>query len=395
MCAVLLASVLAPLAVFTAAPPVAPLARNALYEGNSRFAAKLYAQLRAREGNLCFSPYSLSSALAMVSAGARGDTLNQLQSALDFPPQEQLHPGMRALRLDLASRQRKGLELSVANAYWAQEGFAISPVLNATLRAYYAAKMENVDFAGEPQVSRLMINRWVSLQTRRKVDGLFPEGSITPLTRLVLANGTYFKGDWARKFQAKNTQPAAFRTPVGKVTVHMMNEHEWFPYATTAASRVVELPYVGEELSLAVAIPQSGKKLADVEKELVEGKLAAVLAKKLPRQKLDLYLPRFKVSSSLELPAVMRKLGAVDVFGDRADLSGINGKKDLYLSALVQKAMLEVNEEGSEAAAGSGGGIAPRSRTEFTVNQPFVFLLRDRKTQTVLFMGRVVDPTKG
>src|SRR5262249_35988806 len=183
----------------------------------------------------------------------------------------------------------------------------------------------------------------VFLKTGRKVDGLFPEGSITARTRLVLANGTYFKGDWARKFKAGKTKDAAFRAPTGKVTVPMMNDHGYFPYGTTDASRLVELPYVGEELSLAIALPRADKKLADVEKELVEGKLFAALAKTLPRQKVDLYLPRFKVSSSLELPAVLRKLGAVDVFGEKADLSGVNGKKDPSLSALVQRGRLESN----------------------------------------------------
>jgi len=387
---VMLVAFLAPLATHAAAPPSADT--RALRVGNARFAGALYGQLSKAEGNLCFSPFSISSALGMLSAGAKGETLAQLERAMHLPPQDKLHPAMKALREGLATR-RDGIDLSVANAIWAQAGVPLRPAFTDLLKANHGAGLDMADFAQEPEVSRLMLNRWVSLHTRRKIHDLFPEGSIDPLTRLVLANAVYFKGDWSKKFDKAKTTKQTFHAPGGDVEVPTMTQYAPFAHGEAGAADVVELPFARGDLTLTIAVPKDGRKLADVERDFIDGKLLPALAR-LETTKVELSLPRFKASSALDLPAALKRMGVVDAFGPKADFSGIDGTKELELKRVFHKAVLEVNEEGGEGAAATGAVVGVRSLSRFKVDRPFLFVLRDRKSGTVLFVGRVIDPTK-
>lgn len=392
----LLLGVLAP--VFAVAPrPVGPAADPALtkpvVDGNTRFALSLYQHLRAEKGNLFFSPYSISTALALTSTGARGKTFDQMAAALHLPPRKGLAPGLAALSGELAARQGKGVQLTVDNRVWLQTGMTVQEDFRQALKTAGSA-VESADFRATPEIARDWINRRVARSTRKRITDLLPAGSITPLTRAVLANAVYFKGDWAHQFKKERTRPGNFTTPAGKVAVPFMIQTAGFGMADLDSGAVLELPYAGNELSMLIAVPHNAKTLADVERELTDGKIASLPT--LPQMQVEVRVPKFKLATSLQLPAVLRSMGMVDAFGDKADFSGIDGTQNLYLSGVYHKAFVEVNEEGTEATGATGAVIKARSKPPvFAVDQPFVFLIRDRKTGSVLFLGRVVDPTKG
>ncbi len=393
MSAFVLVAILAQQAIHAAAPPPTPAAGpRGVREGNARFAQALYAELGKGDGNLCFSPYSISAAFGMLSAGARGETLAQVEKAFHLPPQAELHPAMKALRDELARRNGKAVELLTANALWAQSGYPVLPAFNETLKASHGAEMDTADFSREPEVSRLMLNRWVALQTRRKIKDLFPEGSITPATRLVLANAVFFEAAWVKKFKVEHTKAGVFHAPAGDVQAQMMSQTGHFLTGATKASRLIELPFAGGELVLTLAAARDG--LAAVEKELASGDLLAALPT-MKDARVALRMPRFKLATSADLIPALKALGVTSLFG-KADLRGITESEPLTVSGVFHKAMIEIDEEGGRAAAATGIVIDSRSSPmKFDLDRPFLFLLRDRTTGTVLFLGRVTDPTKG
>jgi serpin B len=369
--------------------PVAEAVTKPLVEANNQFALDLYKQLRTTEGNLFFSPHSIASALTLTSAGAAGSTLEQMTRTLHTPRAGAMEM-VAALNHDLAARTGKGLVLTSVNRVWVQDGMAVRPEFRTALDAA-AAGVREAEFRTNPEVGRKMVNLWTAKQTGRQIEELLPAGSVTPLTRVVLASAVYFKGDWAQKFKTDRTRPGEFATPKGRVTVPMMTQSAPFLLGELASGPVIELPYVGDQLTMVLAVPGGEKKLADVEEEIIAGKLAAGLGEG-PRQRVEVTLPRFKLAASLQLPATLRAMGMDDAFGPTADFSGIDGSRDLYLSGVYHKAALEVNEEGSTAAAATGAVISARSKIVFRADQPFVVVIRDKKSGAILFMGRVVDP---
>lgn len=374
-------------------PSASPAVTRPVVEGNTRFALSLYKEIRAQGGNLFFSPYSISTALSLTSAGARGKTLEQMTATLHLPDQKALHPGLAALGGELASRQGKGVELTTDNRVWLQAGHPVTDSFRDALKAS-GSVVETADFKGTPEIARDWINRRVARSTRKKVTDLLPAGSVTGDTRVVLANAVYFKGDWANKFKKEKTRPGTFTGPAGKVTVPFMVQTAELGKLELESSDVLELPYAGGELSMLIAVPLADKTLANVEQELIGGKLTGL--PELPKIKVEVQLPKFKLTSSLQLPSTLRSMGMDEAFGPTADFSGIDGTKDLYLSGVFHKAFVDVNEEGTEAAASTGAVIKARSKPPvFRADQPFVFVIRDRKTGTVLFLGRVMDPSKG
>ncbi len=372
-----------------------------LVAGNTEFALDLYGALFDPEANLFCSPYSISQALAMTYAGARGDTEQQMAQALHFTlPQEQLHQAWNALDLALASRGEKTTEgqrfrLNVVNALWGQANYGFRPEFLDLLALNYGAGLRTLDFSGAPDASRETINRWVEEQTEKKIKDLLPPDSITPRTRLVLTNAIYFNAGWLYPFQPEATQDGAFHLLDGtSATVPMMHESERLGYAEGEGWQAVELPYVGDELSLVILLPEAGT-FETFARGLDSARLASML-QGLSRTQVALSLPRFTFESSLSLKDALGKLGMTQPFSMAADFTGMAARPELFIDDVYHKAFIAVDEAGTEAAAATGVVMnlkaMPTQPKEVQVDRPFIFLIRDVQSGSILFLGHVVDP---
>ena len=375
--------------------------------GNTQFALALYGRLAAREkGNLFLSPYSISSALAMTFAGARGLTQREMAAALHFPESgEALHASFGRLTQGLNALGKGGkVELSVANALWGQKGSSFLPGFIDLGRRSYGAGLSSLDFRSDPEGARAVINAWVEKETRRKIKDLVPSGALGPRTRLVLTNAVYFKGSWARQFEKAATREEPFTLPDGaKAKAPLMRQEAEFGYAETPELQALELPYSGKELSMVVVLPRKADGLPALERVLDERRLAGWLAG-LASRKVEVVLPRFKVTAAFQLNEPLIGLGMPSAFKlsevplpDEADFSGMTGGRHLFISAALHKAFVDVNEEGTEAAAATAVLMAVAESVEpptpvFRADHPFLFLIRDRRDGTVLFLGRLADP---
>lgn len=385
-------------------PDVAESELQELVEGNTAFALDLYQELRGqdREGNLFFSPYSISLALAMAYGGARGETERQMAAALHFTlAQERLHPAFNALDLAVTSRsEQEGIELNLANAFWGQLGHPFLQSYIDLLSRNYGAEIRLLDFQGTPDACREHINAWVSEKTQGKIEDLLPPGSIDPLTTLVLTNAVYFKGTWRWKFDPRLTEEGTFYLLDGsQVTVPMMEHEEVrLPYAEGRIDglryQAVELPYKGEELAMVILLPEL-EKFEQFEQALTAERLGGILNELLPRE-VHLTMPKFSFTSGFSLKDVLSQLGMPAAFSpDEADFSGMDGQRDLWIDEVYRKAFVKVNEEGTEAAAATGNVVRVTAvPIPVQVDHPFIFLIRDRATGAILFLGRVLNPAE-
>jgi len=385
-------------------PDVASSDLNTLVTGNTEFALDLYHQLQKDKGNLFFSPYSISVALAMAYAGARGATERQMADTLSFTlSQENLHPGSNALGLALArrgegavGRHGEPFRLHIANALWGQTGYSFLPQFLDLLAENYDAGMRLVDFLHNPEGSRSTINRWVSRETERKIEDLIPRDLLTPQVRLVLTNAIYFDAAWENKFKKEATRPGPFKLLDGtEVTVDMMRQFDYLAYAEGEGYQAVELPYDGGELSLVVLLPVQGG-FTEFQDSLDATRVTAIVKAIQPRE-VRLTMPRFAYESAFNLGHALRDLEMRDAFAwNVADFSGMDGTRELFIRDVVHRALVRVDEEGTEAAAATAvvvaGAGAPSHVLEVTVDRPFIFLIRDLKTGTILFLGRVLNP---
>jgi serpin B len=376
-----------------------------LVEGNSAFAFDLYRLLaeQQEEANLFYSPYSISLALAMTYAGARGETEQQMADALRFAlPQDNLHPAFNALDQELAQRgegaqgkDEKGFRLNIANAIWGQQGYAFLDAFLDTLAMNYGAGLRVLDFASAPEQSRVTINDWVSEETEGKIEDLIPQGAIDPLTRLVLTNAIYFNAAWANPFEEQATQEGPFTLLDGsQVTVPMMRQTESFGYAKGEGYQAVELPYDGREMAMVILLPDRDD--FEAFEDSLDGDRVQAIIKDLKYQQVALTLPKFEFDSRFSLNQALAALGMPGAFSSRADFAGMTGNKDLFISDVVHKAFVSVDEEGTEAAAATAVVMKLSAVAEepvlVNVDHPFVFLIRDIETGAVLFVGRVADP---
>lgn len=386
------------------APAAAPADLQSLAQGNTAFALDLYQDLHSQSGNLFYSPYSISIALAMTYAGARGETESQMADALHFDlPQATLHPAFNSLDLALRPLQppqdvpeEDRFQLNIANSLWGQQDFAFLPEFLETLALNYGAGMRLVDFQTDPDGARRTINDWVSQETREKIQNLLPEGSLDAMTRLVLANAIYFKAKWVAEFDPNSTQEADFRLLNGGVVpVPMMYATRTYGYYPGQGYQAVELPYRGGDYSMLVLLPDEGSFQA------FEARLDTALLdearQNLELQQVSLGLPKFEFESSFTLGESLPRLGMPLAFDpENADFSGMNGERDLYIGEVYHKAFVAVDEAGTEAAAATavvvGVTSAPMPAVQLTVDRPFVFLIQEKTTGTVLFMGRVLEP---
>lgn len=364
-------------------------------EGNTAFALDLYAYLAQSGGNLIFSPYSISTALAMTWAGARGVTEAEMAEVFRFTlGQERLHPVFGALQNSLQrGADLDGYEVSIANRLWGREGYPwLEPFLRVT-REDYGAELKELDFAGQTEESRLIINQWVEEKTRGKIEELFRRGVISSNTVLVLTNAIYFKGAWASPFDEDLTAAADFRVAPGvTVEVPMMQQHAEFAFFHDDEITVLRMPYEGEDLSMIFLSPNAPDGLAALEARLSPEDLTAWLAASEVVE-VDVWLPRFKFPSEFVLNDVLMEMGMPSAFTPGADFSGMNGSGGIWISTVIHKAVIEVNEEGAEAAAATGVVMTDSVKPTFNGNHPFIFLIYDHLTESVLFLGRVVDPS--
>jgi len=381
--------------------PASPRGEQAIVEGNNKFALELYGKLKDRQGNLFLSPYSISTALAMTYAGARGTTQEQMAKALQFPTptlsNEQLHNAFGGIIRQLNEAGKKGgFELVVANALWGQKDYKFLQEFLTLVKKNYDGDLKQVDFATQTEAARKTINDWVENKTKAKIKELIKPGTLDSMTRLVLTNAIYFKGKWASQFKPDKTQDASFTLLGGqKVNVPMMNQTSNFGYMETDTTQVLEMPYVNNDLSMVVLLPKKLDGVSELEGGLTSETIAGWLAK-LRKREVQVYLPRFKVTSEFELAQVLGSMGMPDAFCAKADFSGMTGNKDLFISAVVHKAYVDVNEEGTEAAAATGvamklTSIAPPPPV-FKADHPFVFLIRDNRMGSILFLGRTANP---
>jgi serpin B len=380
--------------------PVAAADRTPVVEGNNAFAFALYGQLRNRNGNLFFSPESISTALAMAYAGARGGTASEMAKTLHFTlPQPQLNPAMGALLSDL-NAVHDGYQLTVANALWAQQGYTFLDAFLQLLKTDYGAGLNQVDFKGATEAARLTINRWVEQKTQDKIKDLLQPGTLAPSTRLVLTNAIYFKGDWQTQFDKAHTRDEDFypsQTQTKKVA--FMHRESSFSYFDGGTFQLLEIPYKSKELSLVVLLPKDRSGLPALEQSLTASNTQQWLSQVVQRDKVIVALPKFKSTQQFELGGTLGAMGMAQAFSGSADFSGMTGKRDFAISEVIHKAYIDVNEEGTEAAAATAVGfraLAMRGPVEqppvFRADHPFIFLIRDNRSSSILFMGRMADP---
>ena len=375
-----------------------------LVNGNSAFAFALYQALREADGNLFYSPYSISLALAMTYAGACGETAQQMADTLHFVlPQNRLHPAFNGLDLELGCRGEgakgkdgEGFRLNIVNAIWGQEDYEFLSEFLDLLAENYGAGLRILDFASAPEESRITINNWVSDQTEERIKDLIPQGLIDALTRLVLTNAIYFNAAWQYPFNEDLTRDGSFYLlDGGEVTAPMMRQTESLCYDEGERYQVVELPYDGGELSMVILLPALGQFKAF--ENMLDAQRVGGIIGKLEHRQVILAMPRFEFESSFGLKKALTVMGMPVAFSGGADFSGMTGNRDLFIADVVHKAFVSVDEAGTEAAAATAVVMeltaVPGEPVEVTIDHPFIFLIRDIETGAILFVGRVVDPS--
>ena len=383
--------------------PAAPKADQAeAVSGSNAFAIDLYGQLRAQPGNLFFSPESISTAFAMAYAGAREQTATQMAHVFHYTlPEDKLHPAMGGL-LAAMNAQHAGYELHVADALWAQQDESFLPSYLSLVQSSYGAGLHKVDFKSSPETVRATINKWVEHETNDKIQNLLAPGVLTPATRLVLTNAVYFKGDWINQFDSKATETGDFHvsSSVAAQAPLMHRTGSGYRYYKGGSFQLLELPYKGNDLSMDVLLPDEASGLAALEQSLTASALTDWLGKLQPQSKVVLTLPRFTMTQQFELSKTLGTMGMPLAFGSSADFSAMTGKSEFRISAAIHKAFVDVNETGTEAAAATAVVMTAMAMRQepppivFRADHPFVFLIRDTKSGSILFLGRVTDPTK-
>ncbi|XP_062900950.1 neuroserpin [Mobula hypostoma] len=369
------------------------------------FSVKVYHHLRSiqKDENIFYSPFSIIIALGMIEIGAAGTTLEQIQHVTGSNSTQRgeefgfFHDLSQSMKAD-----HQQYVMEVANSLFVQEGFQLSDNYLQMLNRYFSANAENVDFNHPSSVADL-INEWVKNRTASKIQNLLSEKDLNALARIVLVNAIYFKGNWKSPFRAEHTHTFPFtKDDESEIQIPMMHQQDDFFYGEFSDGsnevggvyQVLEMPYLGDKLSMMIVLPRQEVQLATLE-PLIKTQLINEWASSVKKQKVEVFLPRFKVMQNIDLKEILAGLGILDLFSVNADLSPMTGKKELYISKAIHSSYIEVNEEGSEAAAASEMVAVSRMLTlnpQVIVDHPFFFLIRNKKTGTILFMGRVMHP---
>ena len=392
----------------TTFPPEPPLGnQQSIVAANNQFALDLYTRLAEDPGNseenIFFSPFSISSALAITYEGARGETADEIREVFHFPTDSAMMQGGYQAIIGEINNGSSAYQLRTANALWAEQSYPFLPAYITLANGTYGAKATNLDFIRKPEDSRITINQWIEDQTNDKIRDLLPAGSINSLTRLVITNAVYFKGTWEKQFDQKETSIADFRTGDGTtLQVPMMqrtDKNATYGYTETEDLQVLRMAYEsgsGKPLSMVVLLPRDGD-LAALEKSLSAERLTD-LQKNLTNQRVIVYFPKFTMETKYSLPATLSAMGMPTAFSPSADLSGMDGTRNLYIGDVIHQAFVDVNEEGTEAAAATAvviqRAMAPVGPPVpvFRADHPFIFLIEDEESGLILFMGRVEHP---
>jgi len=369
---------------------------------NNQLAFELYSQFNeeSKDSNIFFSPYSISIALTMTYEGAKGQTAEEMQSVLHIPEDANVRRPNFARIFNEINKKEKKYKLSTANALWAQKDYSFLKEYTNNVEKYYGGKLTNLDFTRESEKSRQIINKWVEDQTNNKIKDLIPQGVLNAYTRLVLTNAIYFKGTWVKQFDEKDTKEEDFRIDSSNtVKVPMMRligDGVKFNYVETDEIQILEMPYHGEDLSMLIILPK-GNNFANIEKSITLEKLSE-WKNMLNEQRVDIFIPRFKFKTKYFMAKALSDMGMPTAFGSTADFSGMDGTRDLFIQNVIHQAFVEVNEEGTEAAAATGvvmgiTSVGPRIPI-FRADHPFIFIIQERETGNILFLGRVSDPSK-
>ncbi|XP_059544403.1 leukocyte elastase inhibitor-like isoform X2 [Myotis daubentonii] len=372
---------------------------------NTRFAVDLFRTLKDSNpsGNIFISPMGISSALAMVFLGARGTTEAQMSKTLHFDAVKEIHSSFQSLNADINKRGAPYI-LKLANRLYGEKTYEFLPEFSASTQKMYGAELVSVDFQQASEDARKVINEWVKGQTEGKIPELLAAGMVDNMTKLVLVNAIYFKGNWQKTFSKKNTTDKPFRlNKKDTKTVKMMYQKSKFPfgYIEDLKCRVLELPYQGRDLSMVILLPDDiedkATGLKKIEEQLTLEKLHEwTKPENLRFFEVNIHLPKFKLEESYNLNSHLRSLGIEDLFNSKADLSGISRARDLFISEIIHKSFVEVNEEGTEAAAATAGilvyGCAVFPQENFVADHPFIFFIRHNPSANILFLGRLSSP---
>ncbi|EDL98339.1 rCG44069 [Rattus norvegicus] len=374
-----------------------------LLEANGTFAFNLLKTLGEDSSkNVLFSPLSISSGLAMVFMGAKGTTAHQMIQALSLDKcsgrgSRDVHQGFQSL---LAKVNKTGTQylLKTANRLFGEKTFDILASFKDACRKFYEAEMEELDFKGAPEQSRQHINTWVAKKTEEKITELLSSGSVNANTPLVLVNAIYFKGNWKKQFNKEDTQEMPFKvTKNEEKPVKMMFKKSTFKmtYVEEISTTILLLPYVGNELNMIIMLPDEHIELRMVEKEITYKKFIEWTSlDKMEEREVEVFLPKFKLEENHDMKDVLHRLGMTDAFEQgMADFSGIASKEGLFLSKVIHKSFVEVNEEGTEAAAATAANVTFRCMVPyFCANHPFLFFIQHSRTNGIVFCGRFSSP---
>lgn len=382
------------------AQPPAKTNDMSIGEAINAFAVEAYGQFAGREGNIVFSPSSIHTALAMTYAGARNETAKQMTDVMHYGRGEDYFKRYGAFLKETRPGRGAKHRLYIANALWPEKKYHFLKEFIDINKQYFGTSLKPMDYENNFENARKEINQWVERKTKKRIKDLLPEDSLCSLTRLVLTNAIYFKGDWARPFRKESTYDAPFTLLDGRErNVPTMHQTGHFAYGETDGLQLLKLPYKGNDLSMVILLPKKKDGLPNVEKKLTPANLAAWLCNINKSREVRVSFPKFRIDFTPQLVEALKALGMTDAFDEtgKADFSGMDGTKWLYISGIFHKAFIQVDEKGTEAAAATAvvtkaRAAMPSRMTVFNADHPFLFLLRHEKTGAILFLGRVVEP---
>lgn len=369
---------------------------------NNKFAFDIYSQYKDDDDNIFLSPFSISSALAMTYEGAKGETATEMQSVFGFPTDEKIRRSSYSAIFEQLNKKDSDSTVIVANALWVDKEYKLKDDYLKVVSDYYGGEATNVDFKTATEKSRLQINKWVEDKTNNKITNLIEKGMLASDTRLVLTNAIYFKGSWVNEFDAENTEDRDFMVDEKNTikTPTMYQYGESFKYLEDSRKQVIEIPYMGQKISMSIILPKNNS-LKEIEDELSVDSLKDI-TNKMSYQDVAIFIPKFKINTSYKLGDTLKEMGMPLAFSGNADFSGINTNinEKIMISEVVHKAFIDVNEQGTEAAAATAVIMKDNAMAEepekkpkvFRVDHPFIFIIRDIDNDNILFMGRINNP---
>jgi serpin B len=386
--------------LFAVIPGIADNVSQAAVSANNAFTCRLYSELAQQDGNLFFSPFSISSALLMTAAGAQGETAGEMSRGLQLPGSigEGVSAFEKALKVLKESERTTACRLSIANALWVEKTYKIQQLYRDAVEEQFDAGVFSVDFVHKADGVRQQINRWVSRRTGGLIRKLVGPGVLDAMTRLVLVNAIYFKGAWEHTFRKRDTRDQSFQCGNGtRRDVPMMHKQDSYGYIENGQWQILEMTYRGNQFSMSILLPRATNGMLALTNSHIFAEFSQQVSRCRVRE-VDVYVPRFSLRRTYDLKAPLRAMGMELPFGLQADFSGISGRKDLFISDVIHQAYVDVDEEGTEAAAATVVAMALTAMPPaepvpvFRADHPFIFMIRHRPTGMILFAGRVVNP---